>query len=267
MTALDIRLTYGSTGRFQCWCPSPQVVAYHCGPPPLQELSTAIDTALESPLDFPPLRQALTPGDHVVIALDRHTPGSSMLIRALWNVLSRREVHPEDVLILQPASFTSTDMPDPRSDLPEGVRERVRWQRHDPTDSSRCAYLASTTSGHRIYLAREIVDADIVLTVGTMAFDSVLGYRGTNSVLYPGLSSVEDVRKAHGQGHDELGPDEVRAVRQTIDEVGWLLGVQFTLQVVPAAQGEVAAVLAGNPDAVYSQGRERLAEFLARGCR
>ncbi len=210
-------------------------------------------------MDFPPLRKAIAPGDRVVIALDRHTPHAAVLVRAVWDVLERQNVRAEDLLILQPAAFVSDDLPDPRDALPAPVRSQVRWSRHDPTEKKGCAYLASTTSGQRIYLAREAIDADLLITIGPMMFDSVLGYRGTNSVLYPGLSALEDVRRAHGQGHDELGPDDVRALRQTIDEVGWLLGVQFTLQVLPSRQGGVAAVLAGSSDAVYKRGREQLA--------
>src|SRR5437660_369348 len=105
---------------------------------------------------------------------------------------------------------------DPRSLLPEGPRQEIQWTRNDPTDQKRQAYLAATARGERIYLARELVDADVVISVGMIAYDSLLGYRGTNSVFYPGLSNVEAVSRARGEGHSELGPDDERSEERRV---------------------------------------------------
>jgi nickel-dependent lactate racemase len=45
-----------------------------------------------------------------------------------------------------------------------------------------------------------------------------------------------------------------------VDEIGWLLGVQFVLQVVPSGEGGVAEVIAGMSEQVLSAGKQRLAE-------
>ena len=77
---------------------------------------------------------------------------------------------------------------------------------------------------------------------GMIAYDSLLGYRGTNSVFYPGLSNTEAIARTRGEGHSELGPDDERPLRQTIDEIAWLLGTQFSVQ-VPGQNGAPATVL------------------------
>ena len=120
--------------------------------------------------------------------------------------------------------------------------------------------MAATATGERIYLAREVVDADFLISVGPIAFDPLMGYRGTNSVFYPGLSSVEAMQRTQGQGHLELGPEEVRPLRELIDEIGWLLGNPFTVQVIPAASGGVSRVLAGVCEPVFAQGKKLLME-------
>src|SRR5690606_12145502 len=73
-------------------------------------------------------------------------------------------------------------------------------------------------------------------------------------------SRSDAISRAHGVGHDELGPGDERSLRQTIDEVGWLLGVQFTVQVIPAVGGAAAEVFAGSVDSVFRRGKERLDE-------
>lgn len=293
MSNLDIEVPFGTDGRFLCSVPSERVLLHHVAPRPLGQLSRRVRNRLISPLDFPALSQAVLADDRIVIALDQGTPCAPSLIRGCWDVLETVGVEPDAVVILQsgspgPAQSKGRERAektvgasrqaarvrsggpqperssvDPRSELPDPIAARIRLAHHDAEDARRRAYLASTASGERIYLARELVDADFVLCVGAIAYDPLLGYRGTSSALYPGLSSEEAIRKARGQGHDELGPDDLRALRQTIDEVGWLLGVQFALQVIPAGRNGVADVLAGSCDAVLRQGKQQLAEHWA----
>ena len=64
-----------------------------------------------------------------------------------------------------------------------------------------CAYLATTTKGKSVYLAKELVEADFVLPVGATSYDALLGYRGTNSVLYPRTGRISK-RSARPSGRD-----------------------------------------------------------------
>lgn len=261
MDIVEIELPYGRDGVFTTRVPRSLLAVYHRGPGPVDELESRLAAALAAPLDFPALRQAVLAGDRVVLALDRATPAAAALIQSVWNVLSSQGIRAEDVLILQPASLNPDVQTDPRRLLPDDVREQMRWIRHDATgEDGEFAYLAATTAGERVYLAREIVDADFVLSIGTICFDPVLGHRGTSSVLYPGLSKSDAITRAHGLGHDELDPADQRGLRQTIDEVGWLLGVQFSVQVIPGVGGTAAEVIAGAQDSVFRRGIERLDE-------
>ncbi|MCH7685819.1 MAG: DUF2088 domain-containing protein [Planctomycetes bacterium] len=164
------------------------------------------------------------------------------------------------MLIIQPPNTTGAKYVDPRVKLPKSVRNRIGWKIHDPAGKDACLYLSTTSSGERIYLARDVVDADIVVSIGQIAFDPILGFRGTNSVFFPGLSSEDSVHRARGQGHRELRPDDDRPIRQVIDEIGWLLGTQFSIQVTPSAGGGVSHVLAGAVDSVHRHGKQLLAE-------
>ncbi len=213
---------------------------------------------LATPLDFPSLVQVCVPGDRVVLALDRHTPGAADLIAEIWPMLDQRGVAADAIQVLQPAALDAVPLVDPRGLLPESVRRDVQWSVHDPTDARRLAYLAATARGERIYMARDLVDADVVLSVGMIAYDPVLGYRGTNSVFYPGLSNTEAVIRSRGEGHSELGPDDERPLRQSIDEIAWLLGTQFSIQVLPSAGGGAADVIAGAYDRVFRKGKQLL---------
>lgn len=254
-------MTYGLDGRLSLEVDPERVVLSHENVPEVDDVRQAVRSALQRPLEFPPIEQAVVPGDQVTIALDRHTPRGADIIAEVWETLSRRGVSAEDVFILQPVGMDGRRLSDPRSELPADVRTLVRWGIHDPTDKAKQRYLASTTSGERIYLAREIVDADFVLPIGETTYDSVLGIRGTNSVFFPGMSTVEAIDKARGEGHWELGPEDDRPLRQLMDEIGWLLGTQVTLQVLSSSGAGVAEVFCGTSDAVAGVGRSALANY------
>ena len=255
---MTVRLTYGALKTFECDVDPRRMIAAHAAPEPVADVSRAVREAIERPLEFPPLVQAVVPGDKVVVALERHTPQAAALVSEVWNALEPRDIEPADLTILQPAGLDGIPLVDPRTALPDSVRQAVHWDVHDPTDEKQQAYLATTANGERIYLARALVEADVSLSVGALAFDPLIGYRGTSSVFYPGLSSVSAISKAHGLGHSELGPDDDRPLRQLMDEVGWLLGSMFSIQVVPAAGTSVSAVIAGASDSVLRHGRDLL---------
>jgi len=251
-------LSYGGAKPFVLSWSSPGAGKSFTPPPAAADLPRLAAEALEVPLEFPALRQSVVPGDRIVIVLDQRVPQAEVLLAAVVDVLRTAGVEPPDILVLQPADTRAQRPRDPRSGLPRDIATQVVWKVHDPTNEAEAAYLAATAGGDRIYLAREVLDADFVLIIGVTAFDGVLGYRGTGSAVYPGLSNTESLRKAIGQGHDELGPDDARPIRQVIDEVQWLMGLQFVVQVVPGADGMAGGVFAGQAEAVLREARTAL---------
>lgn len=251
-------LRYGDEQVFSVELEPGRGVSQHQPPEPAGDFAGELQRQLESPLDFPPLELAVVPDDHIVIALARHTPGASEIIAALWSVFERRSVKPQDATILQPASWNAGQLPDPRSALPAAVRKAMRWSIHDATDKARERYLANSANGERIYLDCDVVDADLVLPVGAVGFDPLLGFRSAGSAIFPGFSNIDSMAKARGQDHAELRPEDDRPLRQLQDEVAWLLGVQFGIQVLPSRSGQPAGVICGALEATTSAARDWL---------
>jgi nickel-dependent lactate racemase len=253
------KIKYGRDSTFGCQIESSRVVGAHLAPTALSDVRGEIAQALARPLDFPAFEQCVYPGDRVVLVLDRATPCADELIAEVCAVLERRQVTLGDVTILQPGAFQGITPLDPRR-LVNASHTQPVWHVHDPADERSCSYLASTAAGERLYLSRELLDADLVVAIGSLGYDPLLGYRGTSSAFYPGLSDAEAIRRSHGQGHDELTPDDPRPLRQLVDEVAWLLGVQYSIQVVPAGGTGAAAVISGQTESVLQRGKELLSE-------
>lgn len=254
---VPLRLAYGRDGCFQAETLERQLLLYHHAPQPLSD-PECIAQALASPLDFPEVSRAIAPGDHVAVVIDVDTPSADQIFLALWQQLEAVGGQPGDLTLIQPAVWKSVQGVDPRAALPAGLRDQFQLVRHDPTEEGSCAYLASTAGNERVYLSRVLTDADVVVTIGPAEFDSVLGVRGTASSLFPGLSDLESLQRVKGQGHEELSPDDPRPLRQIVDEIGWLLGLQFSIAVIPSGGTTAHEVIAGQCDRVLRRARRQL---------
>lgn len=246
----QIKLRFGVDGEFSGRLERERLLHRFQGPAAISDVSAVVREAAAAPLDYPPLHQGIVPGDRVVIAMDRHLPEAGAILAGLWAELELRDIAPDQVTVLHPADYSGGEPVDPRLGLPEAIRKDVRRCIHDPLGKEANTYLATTTDGDRIYLSKELVDSDIAILAGRVEFDRIWGYRSLQGVLYPGLSTVEAMRKAHGQPHDEVGADESRPLQQKAEEIAWLLGVQFGISVIPSVGPGASAIYAGQIDSV-----------------
>lgn len=205
--------------------------------------------ALENPLAFPPLRQAVVPGDRAVIAIGPGIPHGRMILEAIAGTLHKAGVDAGDVTVLV---RDSADLPE--GDVPAGASLVV----HDPEDRAQLAYLSTTSKGRRIYLNRLLAEADVVVPVGRIGYDPVLGYQGPWSVIFPGLSNLETWHAFRAEVSDEP-PDREQPRPSLIEstEVAWLLGCQFHVGVVVGATG-LSGLHAGLESAVRDRGIRQL---------
>jgi nickel-dependent lactate racemase len=190
----------------------------------------------------------VVPGDHVAVALDHSLPEVTSVLPVIADILANCGVDPGDTTVV-----STPGAPDSlAAELPAGLTLEV----HDPGDSSKLAYLATTGEGRRIYLNRRLTDADVVIPVGRLGYDPIFGYRGPWSVLFPSLSDrATQVDHRHRLADDPHGLLTPRVRLAEVFEVSWLLGTQFQVGLIPGATG-VTGFVAGLADAVRDQGIE-----------
>ena len=199
----------------------------------------ALREALEQPKGYPPLRLNVVPGDRVAIALDPELPDPARVLDVVTDVLEGAGVEAAEITIVEAVHHSGP--------LVSGDRGEVS-EVHDPADRERLAYLATTARGSRVYLNRTLTDADVVIPIGLLRRDPLAGPHGPWSVLFPGLSDAES-RDSHRSARQ---PGQVDADEEAF-EVGWLLGSQFQVGVVPGSTGP-AAFVAGQAEVVRDAG-------------
>ena len=249
-----------------------------CGTPhgiPLADPAAAVAVALEQPLEYPPLAQTTTPGDRVVVVLGSGLPQVAQITAAVVRALMASGIDADGITILRSRADNSIGMGNEEKscdELPENadlaatvenplrlipgpVAERIRLLAHDPATRRNLAYLAASEGGQPILLNRLLTDADVVLPVGCTQRERAAGYFGIHTTIYPEFSDQNTL--ARFRKHDRfIGNGHHRELQQEVNHVAWLLGVNFSVQVVPAPGDAILHVLAGQSDVVRRQCRE-----------
>ncbi len=233
----------------------------------VDDLGAALAAALDDPLDYPPLGKSTTPGDRVVLALDASLPCAAEVVSGVIDGLLRAGVHPDGIAVLQPHE-PSDDADDPCRLLDSKLRELIGLFVHDPADRNRLAYLAANEADEPILLHRAIHDADLVLPIGRLRAESSAGYYGIHGAIFPNFADDATQRRfrsmaawraqgtRRGQSTRPGQGDARTRLVEEVDRVAWLLGINFTIQLIPGPGGAVMHVVAGQSDAVRRRGRK-----------
>ena len=102
---------------------------------------------------------------------------------------------------------------------------------------------------------RALHEADLIVPVGCLRGAAAAGYFGIHTALYPAFSDEKTLQRFRGLGSLGGSPRK-KDLSARVAHVAWLLGINLTVQVIPAAGEEVMHVLAGRSDSVRRRGRE-----------
>jgi nickel-dependent lactate racemase len=206
----------------------------------------AIRAALEQPFAYPALRRALTPEDQVVLVVDETLSHLGAAVTAILEHIAAAGVAPANVTLLctsAPAGQQAW-----LDDLPEAFQD-VRLEVHNPNDRNRLAYLATTRSGKRLYLNRTLIDAAQVVVLSSRRYDLLLGVSGAAGALYPAFSDAE-TRDALNQRLTLAAPTATPLpTRVEAQEIAWLLGAPFFVQIIEGSGDDWTQVIAGADEA------------------
>ncbi|MFZ1934522.1 MAG: lactate racemase domain-containing protein [Thermoguttaceae bacterium] len=224
---------------------------------PLADLAAATIAALREPIDYPTLAQCTTPGDRVVVALDRGLPQKATVTAAVVNALVEAGVDADGITVLESQAGRRAGGGDPRQLLSAPLRQRVSLAAHDPDDRRELAYLAADGLGEPILINRALHEADVVLPVGCLRGEQSAGYFDIHGVIYPTFSDTRTLQRFRAIATLNGQAARRRELVADVDHVAWLLGITLTVQLVPAAGEGVLQVLAGLSDSVRRRGRDQ----------
>lgn len=252
-------LPYGSDASLALDLP-PGILVAACGElgrESLDDPAAAVAAALSAPLGFPPLAQAFVPGDRVTLAVQPGVPQADVVVAAVVRYLMEGQIAAHDVTVLWMPSDPESGADDPCRQLPGSLRQQVRLETHGPAERRQHGLLATSSAGHAIYLHRSLLDADVVVQIGTLHCEPAWEWQGPHGAVFPTFSNVQTLERFRKPGPADGREKREAQARQEIAEVGWLLGAQFVVQVLPGSGDGVLAILAGDAGRVFEEGLDQ----------
>ena len=202
------------------------------------KLVEMVRRALEKPLDYPPLAEAIFPGDQVAIAVHPDVPSGARVAQSVIEFLLTHGVAAHDLTLV-----TARKMPvgfeDDLADLNQVV--------HDQHDENAVSYLAANQAGQPVKINRNLFDADVVIPI------TCRDQPATLNDIYPEFSCAETIQRYHQQEDNEA---EQRAEIRLANEH---LGLFIALNVVGGPGDDVHSVLFGEKERT-----DQVAETLAQ---
>ncbi len=216
-----------------------------------------VRAAVDDAADGLALAAQVVPGDRVAIAVGNAVPQAEAVLAAVCARLLAAGIAPADLTVLSAPPLEILGAPQPAQVIaPSGVVSAPFL----PATDVQTSYIAADAAGQPIHLARTLVDADVVVSIGAWCWDAALGGESPTGELWPAFS-----RQACRQRLiRELALRGRRAVadwRACTDEAIWQLGMTASLRVVPGRRNTLAAACFGLPNVAARRARRDAADW------
>lgn len=231
--------------------------------PPAEDALATLTQALDTPLDAPPLDQLAAGKRSVTIVVDdltRLTP-VSLILPLLLERLTQGGVREEQVKVLV-ALGTHRAMTEPelRARVGDDLWGRVPVLNHAHWEPEELVDMGPTPNGTPIQLNRHVVEADLVIGVGTVFPHHIAGYSGGSKIIQPGVSGAATTGATHFTSartrRSYLGILQ-NPIREEMDAVAQAAGMQVCLNCVLTRHGDLVQAFYGSPRAVLAAAAAR----------
>lgn len=219
--------------------------------PPLRDPWQAIVYAMENPIDCASIRDALKPGQKVVVMTGDRFTDEMLGVRGamglkLLDYLNTLGIKDEDVtLVYAPGSHPS---PQWQARLGKDLLSRVRAIRHDCFDESSLTYLGITRQCTPVWINRVVAEADYRIGIGEISPNLQGGWCGGGKIILPGVAGWDTIEHNHFGVVNEintLGLTDGNHMRRDMEEAADMAGLEMKVDVLVDSKARVVDVYAG----------------------
>ena len=256
MKEQNFSLKYGKT-ELGFSIPNEQLICEIVGKehPPVADLADAVKAALAHPIDSPPLREIVKPGETVVITVSDITRAwqrMDLVLPIMLDELNAAGIPDGNITILIVVGGHRQNSEDEFEILcGKDVCHRVRVLNHDAWDEAGMVYKGKTSRGTEVSINRLADEADRVILTGGIIYHYMVGYGGGRKSILPGCSSIKTIRQNHllslgpnlGDGSNPnsiSGKTKGNECHEDMMEIAAFVKPDFILNLVPTAEGGVA---------------------------
>lgn len=228
---------------------------------PPEDLAAAYLHALDHPIDCPPLREIIKPGDRVALTVSDVTRGwqkNADTLPLLIDTLNQAGVPDDNITVIIAVGAHRLNTKEEFVELcSQEVCHRIRVVNHDAWDSDNMVYLGKTSRGTEVSVNRIVVEADKVVCTGGVIYHYMVGYGGGRKSILPGVSSLKTIQQSHmwamnaevGKGSNPVSCNAAtrgNPAHEDMMEVAAFVRPDFIVNVVPNLDGDICGIFAGN---------------------
>lgn len=225
---------------------------------PVTDTMQVVAAALDAPRSGPSLADLSGVHSAAIAINDKTRPvPHAALLPPLLERLEALGLAPEQITLII-ATGTHPPMPAATfsSVLPEVILARYPVISHD-CDAGTQVNLGTTSRGTPVRMNRRFLQSDLRVVVGNIEPHHFAGYSGGVKTAAIGLSSRTTIAANHALLRDLnalLAEYERNPLRQDIEEIGTMAGIQLALNVVMNDHKQIVSAFAGEPRAVMEAG-------------
>jgi nickel-dependent lactate racemase len=256
---MQVELAYGRHG-LTIEAPDDSTVLLPQERPGLPDEGASLRAALRSPVGVAPLREMISPSDHVVIVfsdITRPMPNARVLP---WLLAELAHVPRQNILLLNGLGTHRSNTAEELERMlgPEIARHYAILQ-HDAWDEANLVDLGRTRYGHRMVVNRAYCEAPRKILTGFIEPHFFAGFSGGPKAVLPGIAGFQAIMDNHGYAmlNDPAttwGRTEGNPVWEEIREVAAATRPDFLLNVTLNRQRHITGVFAGDIWQTHAQG-------------
>jgi nickel-dependent lactate racemase len=221
-----------------------------------------IRRALAHPIETPPLQEMARGAQRVVIVADdntRLTP-THIIVPLLLNALNEASVPDEAIKVLV-ALGTHRKMTREEIERKFGpeTTARVPVINHDCTAKDALVDLGTTPGGVSVQVNRRVLEADLVLGVGSIVPHHIAGFSGGAKIIQPGVCGECTTGQVHllavRRPASLLGRVE-NEVRREMEAIAERANLRAILNTILDSEGHLIRAVYGAPQAAFRRGVE-----------
>lgn len=215
--------------------------------------------ALANPIGSKKLKEIVSSQDKVVILasdITRPSP-SSVLLPPIIEELKKAGVSNDQITIVFGLGVHRKQSEEEKKRLVgEEVYNQVKCIDHDIEN---CVKIGINKRGNEISVFKEVLKSDFIIATGNLEFHYFAGFSGGAKAAAPGICSRSTIANNHKHFLDsgaKAGKIEGNPIREEIEEIGEMVGIDFMVNAVLNSHKRVVKVVAGDVTKAHREGAE-----------
>ena len=238
-------------------------------PKDIEELANPIaevKRALANPIGSKKLKELVpAKGKIVILVSDVTRPApSSILLPPILEELKEAGIKNDQIMIVFGLGVHRKHTEEEKKKLVgEEIYNQVKCIDHDIDN---CVKIGMTKRGNEVFIFKELLEADFVIATGNLEYHYFAGYSGGAKAIAPGVcgrNTISDNHKHFLESGAKSGLIEGNPVREEIEEIGEMVGIDFIMNAVLNSHKKIVKVVAGEVTKAHREGTEYIDKMFA----